>query len=137
MVITQIQLTGPRAIPENVIRSQTSKTSEDWYAILHNYSIYQYEYDLAIKFLCTIYKLSAWWAQTLVVRYEWEYGMRKEEIMPPDDLKQALQDAGVLTIFEAMAYSHRREYIEWINEAKKVETRQRRIIKTVERLQEM
>jgi|GEM_PF-851712 len=137
MVTTHTILTGPRAVPDNVIVSQTGKSSADWNAILYNFGIYKYETDLAVKFLCAIYKLSAWWAQTLVMRYEWESGLRTEVILTPDDLVQALQDAGLLTTFEAMAYSHRHEYIEWIEESIKPKTRQRRIQKTLERIGEL
>jgi uncharacterized protein YdeI (YjbR/CyaY-like superfamily) len=31
-------------------------------------------------------------------------------------------------------FTHRREYVMWINEAKREETRQRRILKTIEML---
>jgi uncharacterized protein YdeI (YjbR/CyaY-like superfamily) len=33
-----------------------------------------------------------------------------------------------------MSYSHRREYVDWIAEAKRPETRRRRIERTLERL---
>ncbi|OPY25799.1 MAG: hypothetical protein A4E28_02937 [Methanocella sp. PtaU1.Bin125] len=36
--------------------------------------------------------------------------------------------------FEKLSYSHKREYVQWIEEVKKEETRQRRIAKTVEKL---
>ena len=35
-----------------------------------------------------------------------------------------------------MSYSHRKEYVGWIEEAKKPETRERRIAKTVKALAE-
>lgn len=52
-----------------------------------------------------------------------------------DDLRHALEAAGLLSAFEALSYSHQREYVTWIDEAKKPETRARRIAGTVERLQ--
>jgi uncharacterized protein YdeI (YjbR/CyaY-like superfamily) len=36
--------------------------------------------------------------------------------------------------FDVLPPSHRREYVTWIDEAKKPETRQRRIEQTIERL---
>jgi hypothetical protein len=36
--------------------------------------------------------------------------------------------------FEKLAYTHQREYVTWINEAKRDETRQNRIVKTIEML---
>jgi hypothetical protein len=53
----------------------------------------------------------------------------------PDDLRTALDAAGLADTFAALSYSHRREYVTWIDEAKKPDTRARRIAQTVERLQ--
>jgi len=50
----------------------------------------------------------------------------------PDDLAAALEahpDAGVA--HRKLPPSHRREYLEWINEAKRPETRRRRIDKAI------
>jgi hypothetical protein len=53
----------------------------------------------------------------------------------PADLAAALQqDPAVQARFEKLAYSHQKEYVAWIDEAKKPETRQRRIAKTIEKL---
>ena len=38
------------------------------------------------------------------------------------------------TLLEKLAYSHQREYVTWIAEAKREETRQARIVKTIEML---
>ncbi len=38
------------------------------------------------------------------------------------------------TAFEKLAHTHRKEYVEWIEQAKRPETRQRRIAQTVERV---
>ena len=54
------------------------------------------------------------------------------EVAVPDDFAAALGDlrAG----FDAMSFTHRREWVEWIDGAKKPETRERRIAKAVEQL---
>ena len=36
--------------------------------------------------------------------------------------------------FDKLSYTHRKEYVNWINEAKKEETRQNRIVKTIDML---
>ncbi|QHL87051.1 hypothetical protein GU926_06210 [Nibribacter ruber] len=54
----------------------------------------------------------------------------------PQDLKQALSEARQLEAFEKMAYTHRKEYVRWVSEAKRPETRNNRIAKTVERISE-
>lgn len=51
-----------------------------------------------------------------------------------DDLRRALVDGGVDATFDGLSFSHQREYVTWIDEAKKAETRARRIAQTVERL---
>jgi hypothetical protein len=55
----------------------------------------------------------------------------------PEDLQAALAgDTEAAAAFERLSYTHRREYVEWITEARREETRARRIAKTVERLRE-
>ena len=55
------------------------------------------------------------------------------EVAVPDDLASAF-DEPVRAIFDALAYSHRKEWVRWVDEAKKPETRAARIEKTVESL---
>ena len=51
----------------------------------------------------------------------------------PDDLNAALAaEPAVEATFTSMAYSHRKEYVRWITEAKKAETRAARVAKAVE-----
>ncbi|PSR52884.1 hypothetical protein AHMF7605_04760 [Adhaeribacter arboris] len=53
----------------------------------------------------------------------------------PADLEQALHQHPVaLAIFEKLAFTHRKEYVRWLEEAKKPETRQRRLEKAIERI---
>ncbi len=52
----------------------------------------------------------------------------------PEDLAAALTEAGAADVFGRLSYSHQREYVTWISEAKRHETRQRRIAQTVERI---
>lgn len=56
----------------------------------------------------------------------------RQEIIIPADLLQALEEAGLTGRFASLAYTHRKEYVNWITEAKKEETRLRRIAKAVE-----
>lgn len=50
----------------------------------------------------------------------------------PADLAKALRGGHVDKQFAALAYSHRKEYVRWIEEAKKPETRARRISQAVD-----
>ena len=55
----------------------------------------------------------------------------------PDDLAAALdKNKAAAKAFDAFSASHRREYIEWITEAKREETRKTRIATTIEWLRE-
>ena len=47
----------------------------------------------------------------------------------PDDVRSALEQAGVWQAFQSQSYSHQKEHVDWICEAKKPETRERRISK--------
>ena len=49
----------------------------------------------------------------------------------PDDLAAAMAEAGVTDKYEGLAPSHRKEYVRWITEAKKPETRAKRITEAV------
>ena len=53
----------------------------------------------------------------------------------PGDLRAALAgDAVASTAFDALSFTHRREYVQWVEEAKRPETRARRIAATVDRV---
>jgi hypothetical protein len=52
----------------------------------------------------------------------------------PDDLLATLEGSGLSARFTALSYSHQQEYASWINEAKKPDTRHRRINQTIDRL---
>lgn len=52
----------------------------------------------------------------------------------PEDFKQAMQKSNVLNKFESLAFSYRKEYVISILDAKKPETRARRIQKNVEQM---
>ncbi len=55
----------------------------------------------------------------------------------PDDLVKALQkEEEARAFFYKLSYTHQKEYVTWINEAKKEETRQNRIARTVEMLKQ-
>jgi hypothetical protein len=57
------------------------------------------------------------------------------EVQVPDALAKALaKDSKVRTIFDELAYSHRKEYARWIAEAKREDTRERRVGKALEML---
>jgi hypothetical protein len=54
----------------------------------------------------------------------------------PAPFKAVMKKAGVLASFERLSYTHRKEYCRWITEAKKEETRVRRLEKAVQMLKD-
>jgi|WetSurMetagenome_2_1015567.scaffolds.fasta_scaffold217629_2 hypothetical protein len=59
------------------------------------------------------------------------------EIVVPDDLAMALkEDTTAREFFDELSYTHRKEYVRWIESAKKEETRVKRVAKTVEMLKD-
>ena len=55
----------------------------------------------------------------------------------PSELKKAFKtEQEAKSFFDKLSYTHQREYVMWINEAKREETRQSRIVKAVEMLKQ-
>lgn len=55
----------------------------------------------------------------------------------PADLTQAFElEPEAKTYFERISYTHQKEYVTWIEEAKRAETRLKRVTKTIEMLKQ-
>jgi uncharacterized protein YdeI (YjbR/CyaY-like superfamily) len=54
--------------------------------------------------------------------------------IPKDLMKELKKDKEAKAFFDKLSYTHRKEYVTWVTEAKKEETRQNRIAKTIEML---
>ena len=52
----------------------------------------------------------------------------------PAEFKKQMEQANLLPFFEALSYTHRKEYCRWIREAMKEETRMKRLTKAIEML---
>ena len=68
----------------------------------------------------------------VTVTLELETGRREVEI--PEELAAALLESGLRDAFESMPYSHRKEYVRAVAEAKADETRVRRIAAAVKKI---
>ena len=72
---------------------------------------------------------------TVEVKLELDTAPR--EVRLPDALANALaEDSEARAAFDRLAYTHRKEYARWINDAKRDETRGRRLAQALERLRE-
>jgi hypothetical protein len=69
------------------------------------------------------------------VRIAMELDTEPRRVIVPEDLRAALADApAARTAFGKLSYSHQREYVQWIEAAKRAETRARRVAGTVQRV---
>jgi uncharacterized protein YdeI (YjbR/CyaY-like superfamily) len=69
------------------------------------------------------------------VTVEIELADEPREVAVPADLARALsQDDKARAFFDQLSYTHRKEWVRWVESAKKAETRARRLAKAVESL---
>jgi uncharacterized protein YdeI (YjbR/CyaY-like superfamily) len=67
---------------------------------------------------------------TVAIEVELDTSERVVEV--PEDLAMTLSDGGVRETFDQLSYTHQKEYVSWVEEAKREETRTTRIRRTVE-----
>ncbi len=60
----------------------------------------------------------------------------REVEIPVDLLRELKKDKAAKAFFDKLSYTHQKEYVTWITEAKKEETRQNRVVRTIEMLKE-
>jgi hypothetical protein len=71
------------------------------------------------------------------VEVEIELDAAERTVEVPEDLAAALAgEQAARAYFDGLAYTHRQEWVRWVEEAKRPETRARRVTATVERLRE-
>lgn len=61
---------------------------------------------------------------------------KKKLVVPPYFLAAVKKNKKAWAVFDAFSYSHKKEYVEWVSEAKTEDTRQRRLATTVAWLSE-
>lgn len=69
-----------------------------------------------------------------IITVKMEKDLEKRSVEIPADLSEALEKAGLTDTFAKMSNTHQKEYVNAINEAKREETRTRRIEKTIAQL---
>jgi hypothetical protein len=78
-------------------------------------------------------KIGKSFGDEVTVEFEEDLELRQVEI--PADFKQALEsEPTAQAFFNHLSFTHQREYVLWITEAKRVLTRQTRIQRTIEML---
>jgi uncharacterized protein YdeI (YjbR/CyaY-like superfamily) len=58
--------------------------------------------------------------------------VKKELVVPPDLMARLKANRKALATFSRFSYSHRKEYVQWINAAKREETREKRLKTAIE-----
>ena len=56
--------------------------------------------------------------------------------IPKDLMKELKKNKEAKAFFDKLSYTHQKEYVTWVTEAKKEETRQNRIVKTIAMLEQ-
>ncbi len=70
-----------------------------------------------------------------IVDVKVELDDKLREVIVPDDVKKRLErNQTALDTYNKLSYTHQKEYINWILEAKRAETRQNRIEKMIQKL---
>jgi hypothetical protein len=59
---------------------------------------------------------------------------QQRNVEVPEEMRNLMDQSGVTLFFESLSYTHRKEYVRWITEAKTEATRQRRLEKSMEML---
>lgn len=128
---------GPRAFGENTIKTKTGRSSKQWFRFLDKWGAHKHGHARTAKYLRERYHVSDWWAQALTIRYEYARHLRKPLAVPHIFHQALARNKTALKQFESLPPSHQREYIEYIIEAKKLETRKRRIEQAVQMLKKL
>ena len=68
---------GAQRISDDVVEDSTGKSTKTWNKILDKFNLKNKGHTLAAKHLLDKYKLSPWWSQVIVIRYEYERGLKK------------------------------------------------------------
>jgi hypothetical protein len=68
------------------------------------------------------------------VRVAMDLDTEPRTVAVPADLRDALVASDAKERFDRLSFTHRREYVEWAESAKRAETRERRIAETVRRV---
>ena len=136
---TQIELGGKTAtgmeVPEDVVQRLGSHKRPAVKVTINGHSYRSTVARMGGRFLLPLSaenRESAGVAAGDLVDVDIELDTAPREVQVPDDLQAALNgDPDAKRIFERLSYSHRKEHVRALESAKKPETRERRLQKTL------
>jgi len=67
---------GEATVSEQALRAKTGKTWAEWFAMLDGWGASEKGHKQTARYLAESWGVSAWWAQSITVRYERERGLR-------------------------------------------------------------
>jgi hypothetical protein len=70
------------------------------------------------------------------IRVELDLDTEPRTVEVPGDLRTALEEGDQQAGFDRLSFTHRREYVEWVEGAKRPETRAKRVAETIRRVRE-
>jgi hypothetical protein len=66
-----------RKMSSDAVKARTGKDWKAWFTVLDKFDLTKKGHTASAKFLREKHGLSNWWSQAVVIRYEWERGLRK------------------------------------------------------------
>ena len=63
---------GYKDIKDEVIVKRTKRSFGDWRKILDKFDLKKNGHKASVQFLIDKYQVNSWWAQVIVIRYEYE-----------------------------------------------------------------
>ena len=63
-------------IGDEAVKAKTGKNWKEWFKILDRLDIKTNGHRVVVMQLYRKYKLNPWWSQAVVIKYEWEHGLR-------------------------------------------------------------
>lgn len=113
---------------------RTGRSMREWTRLLDRWGAKTKGHTATARYLEKEIGLDGWWAQAVAIQYEYARDLRKP-LTVPAALRRALSASPkAFATFAKLPPSHKREYIEWINEAKRPDTRAKRIAETIKKL---
>ena len=64
-------------ISDDAVQAKTGKVWRHWFGVLDKFDMKKKGHTEAARHLREKHGLSPWWAQAVVIRYEWENGLRR------------------------------------------------------------
>lgn len=61
-----------RTMSDELVKSNTGKTLKEWFLMLDRFQANTKGHMRNVKYLIECYRLNAWWAQAVLMRYEYE-----------------------------------------------------------------